>query len=47
VLPQFCVRRRQAGYDEIYRKRTIEQALRIYDRLVVNKKEGIRPVHRP
>ena len=47
ILTDYCVRIRQAGYDEIYRKRTIEQALRIYDRLVDNEKEGIRPVHRP
>ena len=36
-----------AGYDQIYRKRTLEQALRIYERIVKEEKEGVRPMHRP
>ena len=47
VLTDYCVRMKEAGYGELYRKRTLEQALRIYDRPVADEKEGVRPVHRP
>ena len=47
VLTDYCVRMKKGGYGELYRKRTLEQALRIYYRLVADEKEGVRPLHRP
>ena len=38
---------KEAGYGELYMNRTLEKALRIYDRLVADEKEGVRLVHRP
>ena len=32
---------------QIYRKRTLEQALRIHDKMMKEEKEGVRPLHRP
>ena len=41
------VRMRVAGYNELYRKKTLEQALRVYDRMVRDEEDGIKPIHRP
>jgi hypothetical protein len=47
VLTDYLVRMKHGGYNEIYRKRTLEQALRVYDRMLDNEKNGVQPVHRP
>ena len=47
ILTDYMVRMKIAGYDENYRKRTLEQALRMYDKIVKEEEEGIKPVHRP
>ena len=47
VLTDYCLRMKQAGYNEMYRKRTLEQALRVHDRFINDEKNSLRPVHRP
>ena len=47
VLTDYFVRMKQGGYNEVYRKRILEQALRVYDRLIDAEKIGMRPIHRP
>ena len=46
VLTDYCVRMRLAGYDEHYRKRTLEQTLGRFDRMVQEAQDG-KPIHRP
>ena len=36
-----------AGYAELYRKRTLEKALKKYDKMVSREEEGVSPIHRP
>jgi hypothetical protein len=38
---------KQAGYDEIYRKNTLQRAIRIYDRMVEEERMDGKPIHRP
>ena len=47
VLTDYFVRMKQGGYNEMYRKRMLEQALRVYDRLIDDENSGLRPIHRP
>ena len=47
ALTDYMVRMKVAGYDELYRKRTLEQALRIFDKMVIDDEDGVRPIHRP
>ena len=47
ALTDYMVRMRVAGYNELYRKKTLEQALRVYDRMVRDEEDGIKPIHRP
>jgi hypothetical protein len=36
-----------AGYDELYMKNTLQQALRIYDMMVREERVNGKPIHRP
>ena len=47
VLSQYMKRMQLAGYDQKYRKNTLTNALRIYDRMVQEDSEGTRPINRP
>ena len=46
-LTEYMLRMLRAGYDEMYRRRTLEQAIRIHDRMLKDEEEGGRPIHRP
>ena len=47
VLTDYMGRMKEAGYDERYRKTTLEQALRMHDKMQEDEKDGNRPVNRP
>ena len=47
ALTDYMARMKVAGYDQHYRKKTLEQAIRMHDRMVKEEREGDRPVHRP
>ena len=38
---------KQAGYSEWYRKDTLLRGLRIYDKMVEDDRQGVRPLYRP
>ena len=41
ALTDYMVRMKGAGYNEIYRRRTLEQALRVYDKIVRDDEDGV------
>ena len=47
VLTDYLGRMMQAGNGESYRRKTLESALRIFDRMKKDEEEGKRPIHRP
>ena len=47
VLTDYLARMMNAGYNEYYRKVTLDRALAIYDRMKQNENDGIQPVNRP
>ena len=46
-LTDYMARMMQAGYKEAYRKRTLEHALTIFDKMREDDRDGSRPLHRP
>ena len=47
VLTDYLARMMDAGYNEHYRKVTIERALAIFDQMKQNEIDGVQPVNRP
>ena len=47
VLSDYMLRMMQAGYPEKYRVDTLTRAFRIYDKMVKEDREGVRPLYRP
>ena len=47
VLSQYMKQMQTAGYDQKYRKNTLVNALRIFDKMVLEDSQGVRPLHRP
>ena len=47
ALSDYFARMKVAGYNEKYRKRTLQQGLRIFDKMLEDARDGVRPVHRP
>ena len=47
VLTEYMARMMQAGYSQNYRKRILEQAMRIYDKIVNDDSQGKIPINRP
>ena len=47
VISTYMARMKQAGYPENYRKDTLNRALRIYDKMLEDDKNGVRPIYRP
>ena len=47
VLTEYMLRMMQNGYPQKYRIDTLSRAYRIYDSMVEDEKEGIRPLYRP
>ena len=47
VISNYMARMMEAGYPVKYRKDTLDRALRIYDRMVQEDRNGIRPLYRP
>ena len=46
-ITDYMLRMKAAGYDEAYRKRTLQKALTIYDRMKKEDSEGLKPINRP
>ena len=46
-LTDYMKRMQMAGYDERYRKNTLQNGLRIYDKMVKEQEQGVRPINRP
>ena len=47
VISNYMARMMDAGYPVKYRKDTLDRALRIYDRMVEEDRNGVRPLYRP
>jgi hypothetical protein len=47
IISTYMSRMMTAGYPEKYRKHTLERSLRIYDKMIKDDLEGIRPIYRP
>ena len=47
VISLYMARMMQAGYPEKYRKDTLCRGLRIYDKMVQDDQDGVRPIYRP
>ena len=47
VLSQYMKQMQTAGYDQKYKKNTLVNALRIFDKMVLEDSQGVRPLHRP
>lgn len=47
VLTEYMLRMKQSGYPEKYRVDTLTRALRIYDKMVEDDRNGTRPIYRP
>ena len=47
VISTYMLRMMNNGYPERYRLDTLTRALRIYDKMVKDDKDGIRPLYRP
>ena len=47
VITEYMGRMKKAEYDEIYRKRVLDKALSIYDKMKREDAEGITPLNRP
>jgi hypothetical protein len=46
-ITDYMLRMKVAGYEEAYRKRTLQKALAIHDRMKKEESEGLRPMNRP
>ena len=46
-LTDYMKRMQIAGYDERYRKNTLQNGLRIYDKMIKEQEQEIRPINRP
>ena len=47
VLMDYLARMMEAGYNEHYRKVTLERALAVFDKMKEKENEGIQPINRP
>ena len=47
VLTEYLGRLMHAGYDEQYRRRTLENAIRVYDKMKEDDRNGEKPLNRP
>ena len=47
IISEYMRRMMEAGYPEKYRRDTLNRALRIYDKMVGDDRDGIRPLYRP
>ena len=47
AVTDYMARMSSAGYDELYRKRTLQKSLKIFDRMTRDDHNGIRPINRP
>ena len=45
VISRYMARMMTAGYPKLYRKHTLERAIRIYDKMVKDDQEGVRPMY--
>ena len=46
-LTEYMKRMQLAGYDAKFRKQTLQNAIRIYDRMVQEQEQGVKPLNRP
>ena len=46
-LTEYMKRMQLSGYDEKFRKATLLSAVRIWDKMVLEQQEGVRPINRP
>ena len=47
VLTEYMKRMQMSGYDEKFRKATLLSAVRIWDKMVLEQEQGVRPISRP